>query len=664
MSHSASSRRRLVGLPGLALAAVMVATGLPATPAQGQETAVASATEIPAADAAYRNRYLPIDTRVKDLLSRMTLEEKLGQMLQAERASVKPGEVTTLALGSLLSGGGSTPAENTPTAWADMIDGYQKEALATRLGIPILYGIDAVHGNGNEYGATIFPHHVGLGATRNPALVQQIGAITAQETRATGPQWVFSPAVTAPQDERWGRSYEGFGESVDLVISMETEITGLQGAPGMLSRNDKVLATAKHFAGDGFTTYGTGTGDYTIDQGVTQTNRKKFWDKALRQYVPAVKKYDVGSIMPSYSSIDWTEDGLGNPINMHENEELITGWLKEKQGFQGIVISDYNGIQHIPGDYATQVRRGVNAGIDMLMEPNDFRKTFTTLKSEVDAGRISSARIDDAVTRILRAKFQLGLFENPLTPRQHLGEVGSAAHHAVARTAAAQSQVLLKNSKKTLPLSGKGKIYVAGSNANSMGNQTGGWTITWQGGSTNVVPGTTILDGIRKDAPKAAVTFSETASTKVPSDATGIVVVGETPYAEGYGDVGGPGWPWDKADNGVPRASQTMELSKADSAAIDKVCTTAKRCVVVVVSGRPVIIPPKQLNKIDSLVAGWLPGSEGIGVADPMFGLTGYKGKLPVTWPRSLAQEPINVGDKNYNPLYRYGHGLVTKATQ
>lgn len=665
MTHSSVPRKRSI-LPGIATLATL------AVAATGSQALASPTTQLPAApmaqvadqDLPYRDASLPVETRIKDLLGRMTLDEKIGQMLQAERQAIQPGEITSLGLGSVLSGGGSTPKTNTPEAWADMVDGYQKEALATRLGIPLLYGIDAVHGNGNQYGATIFPHNIAIGATRNPKLAEQIGAITAKETRATGPQWNFAPTIAAPQDDRWGRTYEGFGESPDLVITMESMIRGLQGGPGQLNRPERMLATAKHFAGDGFTTYGTGTGDFTIDQGITQTDRKTFYDKALRQYIPAIKKYDVGTVMPSYSFVDWTEDGLYNPVNMHANRELVTGWLKEQQGFQGIVISDYNGIQHLPGDYATQVRTSVNAGLDMLMEPNDFRKTLTTLKAEVEAGRIPQARIDDAVSRILRAKFQLGLFERPYTPRQYIGQVGSAAHHAVARKAAAQSQTLLLNRKNTLPLRPAGQIYVAGSNANSMGNQAGGWTITWQGGTTNVVPGTTILQGIKKDAGKAKVTWSQDASAPVPAGATGIVVVGETPYAEGYGDVGGPGWPWDPADKGVPRPSQTMKLSKADTTAIDRVCAKARRCVVVVVSGRPVIIPPKQLSQVDALVAGWLPGSEGIGVADPIFGVTAYRGKLPVSWPKNLAQEPINIGDKNYRPLFKYGHGLTTKPNQ
>ena len=321
----------------------------------------------------YENPRLPVRERVADLLSRMTLEEKVGQMTQTERYQVFDDEtpITTLGLGSILSGGGSTPAQNTPEAWADMIDRFQRAALRTRLGIPLIYGIDAVHGNGNALGATVFPHNIGLGATRDPKLVRKIAEITAEETRASGPQWTFSPCICAARDDRWGRTYESFSEDPDLVIRMESAIDGYQGRRGDLADRDHVLATAKHYAGDGDTEYGTATGDYKIDQGIAITNREDFWDASLRQYVPAVRDHNVGSVMPSFSSVDWTEDGVGNPIKMHANRELITDVLKGSMRFGGFVISDWKGIHQIPGDWATQVSTGVNAGIDMMMEPDE-----------------------------------------------------------------------------------------------------------------------------------------------------------------------------------------------------------------------------------------------------------------------------------------------------
>jgi beta-glucosidase len=616
----------------------------------------------------YENPRLSTEQRVADLLERMTLEEKVGQMTQTERYQVfgDASPITTYGLGSILSGGGSTPTENNPQAWADMVDRFQQAALDTRLGIPLLYGIDSVHGNGNMLGATVFPHNIGLGATRDPELVEEISHITAIETRASGPQWTFSPCVCAPRDDRWGRTYEGFSEDAGHVIEMETAIDGYQGRRGQLDDRDRVLATAKHYAGDGDTEYDTAAGDYQIDQGVAITSREDFWRHSLRQYEPAVRKHDVGSVMPSFSSVDWTEDGVGNPLKMHAHRELISDTLKGSLGFDGFVISDWEGIHQIPGDWPTQVRTGVNAGIDMMMEPNAYQSFITTLLDEVNDGRVPMARIDDAVSRILAKKFELGLFERPFTDRRNIGKIGSKAHHKVARKAAAKSQVLLENDGGTLPLRSRrgGDVYVAGSNADNMGNQAGGWTITWQGYTTKpgfpIIPGTTILDGIEEHA-RGNVIHSETASAPVPPGADGIVVVGETPYSEGFGDVGGPRWGFDPADQGVLRPVKDMQLSAADKAAVDKVCAQARSCTVVVVSGRPLIIDPARLGAIDALVAAWLPGSEGAGVADTLFGRRRFTGTLPVSWPRTLAQEPINVGDANYDPLYPYGYGLRTR---
>jgi beta-glucosidase len=636
-----------------AAAAAAVAIGVAAPPAA------------PGADVLpYKDPNQPVAARVADLLSRMTLEEKVGQMTQAERGAVTgdPSRVTDWKLGSVLSGGGSTPTPNTPQAWADMVDGFQRAALNTRLGIPLLYGVDSVHGHGNLLGATVFPHNIGLGATRDPGLVAQVEHITASETRASGPQWVFAPCICAARDDRWGRTYESFGEDPNLVIQMETAIDGFQGPPGHLSDADRVLATAKHYAGDGDTQYNASADGYKIDQGVAVTDRQSFWDNALRQYVPAVQDHHVGTVMPSYSSVDWTEDGVGNPIKMHANHELITDVLKGSMGFDGFVVSDWEGIHQIPGDWATQVRTGVNAGIDMFMEPYSAQSFESTLISEVNAGRVSMSRIDDAVSRILTKKFELGLFEHPFTDRTHIGEIGSPAHRAVARKAVAESQVLLKNERDTLPLRKNADVYVAGSNADNIGNQAGGWTLTWQGGSANPnpIPGTTILDGIRQAASGGSVTFSQDASAPISRKQLGVVVVGETPYAEGFGDVGGPQWAWDPGDNGIPRPVKDMQISAADRATIDKVCAATVKCAVVIVSGRPLIIDPQQLGRIDALVEAWLPGSEGAGVADTLFGDRPFTGKLPVTWPRTLAQEPINVGDAHYDPLYPFGYGLRT----
>jgi beta-glucosidase len=616
-----------------------------------------------AASAPYENPRLPVSKRVDDLLSRMTLEEKVGQMTQTERARVDgdPTPITTFGFGSILSGGGSTPAAgNTPEAWADMVDKFQAAALKTRLKIPLIYGVDSVHGHGNLLGATVFPHNIGLGATRDPDLVRRVAKITAEETRATGPQWTFSPCICAARDDRWGRTYESFSEDARLVEKYETAIDGYH-AGG-------VIATAKHYAGDGDTEYGTPTGDYKVDQGIAVTSHEDFWRHSLRQYVPAIQKHGVETVMPSFSSVDWTDDNTG-PLKMHAHKELLTDVLKGRLGFKGFVISDWEAIHQIPGDLATQVRTSVNAGVDMFMEPNapdasspvnHYESFITTLLAEVRAGRVPQSRVDDAVRRILRAKFEAGLFEHPYTERRKMGEIGSTQHRRVARKAVAESQVLLKNKHHTLPLRKRSDVYVAGSNADNIGNQAGGWTLTWQGGSTNVIPGETILDGIERTT-RGDVTFSQDASAPVGRRDHGVVVVGETPYAEGFGDVGGPRWGFDPGDNGVLRPAQTMKLNDADKAAVNKVCSEARDCTVIVVSGRPMEIEPAQLRKIDALVAAWLPGSEGRGVADPLFGRTPYTGKLSFTWPKTVAQEPINVGDANYDPLYPFGWGLRTR---
>ncbi|ONI77421.1 beta-glucosidase [Kribbella sp. ALI-6-A] len=613
---------------------------------------------------AYLNHRLPVRHRVEDLLRRMTLEEKVGQMTQAERAAVtdNPSLITSLRLGSLLSGGGSVPTPNTPQAWADMVDRFQSYALQTRLQIPILYGVDAVHGHANLLGATVFPHNIGLGSTWDPRLVERIAHVVAEETRATGPQWNFAPCVCVARDTRWGRTYESFSEHPGLVTRYASSIEGFQGKrTSDLDNRDRVLASAKHYAGDGDTEFGSAAGDYTIDQGVTVTNRRDFARINLAPYVPSVRRYDTGTVMPSFSSVDWTEDGIGNPIKMHANRELITGVLKGKLGFDGFVISDWEGIHQLPGDWPTQVRTGVNAGIDMFMEPNSSPAFVTTLLEEVRAGRVSQARIDDAVRRILTKKFQLGLFERPYTDRTHLAEVGSAEHRALAREAVAKSQVLLKNSGGLLPLKKNAKVYVAGRNADDIGNQAGGWTLSWQGASgRDRLPGNTILEGIRQVAPEAQITYSRDGSAPTAGSDVAVVAIGETPYAEGFGDVGGPSWAWDPEDAGVPREPKSLDLQPGDRAVVDKVCGAVAKCVVLVVSGRPQVIPPAQLGTIDALVASWLPGSQGEGVADVLFGKRPFTGKLSHTWPRSADQEPINIGDRNYNPLYPFGWGLHT----
>ncbi|WP_238487685.1 glycoside hydrolase family 3 protein [Actinoplanes flavus] len=645
------SRNRLAVLGGIVLAAAVV-TGVATALVRDGSTAED-------AGALYLDAGQPVESRVADLLGRMTLADKIGQMTQAERVKVAgdPHLVTEWRLGSVLSGGGSVPDPNTPQAWVDMINSLQRAALATPLRIPLLYGIDAVHGNGNVHGSTVFPHNVGLGAGRDPRLVEQVYQATAREMLATGIRWDFAPCVCVSRDERWGRAFESFGEDPALAGRLGgAAVDGLQ--------KNGVIATVKHYAGDGDTEYGTGDSDYAIDQGVTVTSRADFDRVDLAPYVSAVTEHGVRSVMPSYSSVDWTEDGTGNPVKMHADRELITGKLKGDLGFDGFVITDWEGIHQLPSTdpdgtpepTPSQVRAGVGAGIDMFMEPHTAPRFQEVLEAEVDAGRIGTDRIDDAVRRILAVKFRLGLFENPYAT---LGDVRGTEHRALARTAAARSQVLLKNSGDVLPLAADAKIYVAGRNADDIGNQAGGWTIDWQGRNGDIIPGATILDGIREVAPGATVTYSADASAPVGGSDVGVVVVGETPYAEGFGDVGSATWTRGTEEQKEPKS---LTLRPADRAVVSKVCGAVAECVVLIVSGRPQVISD-QLGEIDALVASWLPGSEGGGVADVLFGRRPFTGRLPMSWPDSVKQVPVNVGDRGYEPLFPYGWGLRTMAS-
>jgi beta-glucosidase len=632
----------------------------------------------------YLDPTLPISQRVNDLLSRMSLVEKVGQMTQGDRfmftdasttSNTSANDLRAWLVGSLLSGGGDTPTPNTPTGWADMVDGFESQALATPLQIPLIYGEDTVHGDGNMIGATVFPHNIGMGATRDPALARTEGQVTAAETRATGPQWGFAPCLCVARDVRWGRTYESFGEDPALVSRMETEIDGLQGNHPMtrtsgrssLSANDHILATAKHFAGDGGTAYGTGDSNYPIDQGVDVMDSNTFQKLFVSPYLPAVQRHQVGSIMPSYSSVQL--DGASCPTKMSADKDLLTNDLKQKIGFDGFLISDYNAIDQI-GDsrscpipsplpsgvadkYSYQLEVSANAGMDLFMVPSNYQTLETDLTALVNNGVVPMSRVDDAVRRVLTQKFELGLFEHPFTDRSNLGQIGDGAHRAVAAQAAAASQVLLKNAHHLLPLSSSDHLYVAGSNADNLGAQTGGWTLTWQGtdGAINDT-GTTILQGIK--AKDANVTYSPTASAPTAGNDVGVVVVGEHPYAEGQGDVGNTSGT--TTNGGI----ESLNLSAADHQAVDNVCH-AMPCVVLVVSGRPMTIGD-QLPEIDGLVASWLPGSEGEGVADTLFGNAPFTGQLPQTWPSSLSQEPINVGDSNYNPQFPFGWGLRTSS--
>lgn len=614
----------------------------------------ASAAQAPASPLLpYWDATLSTDARAADLLGRMTLDEKVGQMVQAERASVTPEDVKTYALGSVLSGGGSFPngkqADSTRDGWANMVDAYQSGALSTRLGIPLLYGVDAVHGQNNLIGATLFPHNIGLGATRDPALVQQIGAATAEEVKASGTNWAFAPTIADPQNVNWGRTYEGFGDDQSLVAEMGAAyIRGLQGAsPQELSKTGKVVATAKHFLGEGLTDNGTNQGN------VSAMTEQQVLDLDLQMYKAAVDA-GVQTVMASYNSIQG--------LKMHANKRLLTDVLKGELGFKGFVVTDYNGVHQIAKDgdgkpvsgLKDQIRVAVNAGVDMLMEPTDWKASLDDLKALVQEGAIPQSRIDDAVTRILRVKFESGVFEHPLTDRSLAAAFGSDAHRGLARKAVAESLVLLKNDAVNgtpilSQLKNMNKIFVAGKSADDIGLQSGGWTVSWQGQAGSVTPGTTILQGIKDTVGSSkTVVYNKHGRGAAGSDVA-IAVVGETPYAESNGD----------GLNG-------LKLDKEDLATLANLRASGVPTIVVLVSGRPMIVND-QLGDWAGLVEAWLPGTEGEGVADVLFGDADFKGKLPVRWPfYADAYKTQQAGQSNLDPeyiLFDYGYGLTKNET-
>ena len=580
----------------------------------------------------YLNSHLPVDTRVRDLLSRMTLDEKIGQMAQADSGAVaNAADVQKYALGAMLSGGNSKPPKNNPAAWLKMVNEYQSWALKTRLKIPLLYGIDAVHGHNDVVGTVIFPHNIGLGATRDAALVEQAERVTALEMVGTGIRWSFAPCIAVAQDERWGRTYESFGQSPELVSEMAAAaVKGFQGKQ-LSDRPDSVLACAKHFIGDGGTQYGTDEGDTVCDEA---TLRKLY----LPPYRAAIRA-GVESIMVSYSS--W------NGKKMHANKYLLTGVLKQELGFKGFLVSDDAGIDQISPDYKEAVQSAVNAGLDMAMIPrgpdhsNNYVEFIKDLKELVAEGKVAQTRINDAVSRILRVKFEMGLFEHPYPGDPALAAaIGSPAHRQVARQCVRESLVLLKNENHTLPLSKKVKhLVVVGGAAGDLGIQCGGWTIDWQGRTGEATTGgTTVLAAIRRAvSPETQVTYSPDASGITNADAV-IAVVGELPYAEWQGNAA------------------SLDLDLGDAALVEKAKASGAPVTTVLLSGRP-LIPGSALDNSDAFIAAWLPGTEGQGVADVLFGDYKPTGKLPREWPRSMDQAAAN--DMTGEPLFPFGFGLT-----
>lgn len=578
-----------------------------------------------------------VDRQADALVARMTLAEKIGQMIQVDYKPIskRPEDITRLAIGSVLNGGDSDPGDNSPAAWAAAVNQLQQYALRTRLKIPLLYGVDAVHGDSNIPGAVIFPHNIGLGATRDPALVERAERITALEMRAVGPNWAFAPGVIVARDERWGRTYESFSEDPTLVGELgAAAVRGFQ--TDDLADSGAVLACAKHYLGDGGTTGGVNEGNTVCDDA---TMRRLF----LAPYVHAVRA-GVGSVMISYSS--W------NGLKMHANHYLITDVLKGELGFRGFTVSDWAAIDQLGPDYAQDIETSVNAGLDMVMIPwgpptkNNYVEFARDLRKLVRDGRVSEARVTDAARRILRVKLAMHLSDRPFVNRALFNQLGSPAHRAVARECVQKSLVLLKNDRAALPLTpALHHIRVIGSAADDLGAQCGGWTISWQGGHGDVTKGTTLLAALREQAPPGCtISYDPTGEKPLRKVDATIVVVAEPPYAESKGD------------------RKDLHLSPRQMALIRRAHAGKAPVILVLFSGRPMILGDA-LPLSDAIVAAWLPGTEGEGLADVLYGHVAPTGKLPMSWPRSMAQIPINVGDADYHPLFPYGYGLTYATT-
>ncbi len=572
------------------------------------------------------------DDQASAILKQMTLDEKIGQMTQPDKLYIQNADdVAKYSFGSVLSGGDSDPKTgNDLISWTDMYDEYQSRTSRSRLRIPLIYGVDAVHGHNNVIGATVFPQNIALGCTRNAELIEKAARITAHEVKATGMNWAFSPCVTVPQDIRWGRTYEGYSQDPDIVKPLGVAATkGLQGES--LGDPLSVAACAKHYIADGGTSFGSAkTG---LDQGDTLVDEATLRRTHLPGYIGAIQA-GVATIMPSYSS--W------NGVRCSGSKKLLTDLLKTELGFEGFLISDYAALNQLPGNYKQQVQTSINAGMDMVMVPDKWLEFINTLKALVAEGMVPESRIDDAVLRILRVKIAMGLLDrsrSQLADRSLHRNFGSPEHRAVARSCVRQSLVLLKNEGGILPLAKSAThIHVAGDSADNIGNQCGGWTVFWQGKSGEVTLGTTILQGIRSAAgPGTKVTYNNDGSGGAGAK-IGIAVVGELPYAEMMGD----------------RAE--LRLDPKHLGVVARMKADGMRVIVVLTSGRPLIIDDL-LPYADAVVAAWLPGTEGDGVADVLFGAHKPSGKLSFSWPKGTTTD-YRIGSAGYQKLFDVGYGL------
>lgn len=557
----------------------------------------------------YQNPALSIDERVADLMSRMTEAEKIGQMVLVEKNSIHDlNDITRYNIGALLSGGGARPKQDTPLAWLQMINNFQSAAKETCLGIPLLYGIDAIHGHGNVLGATIFPHFIGLGATKDPDLVKRVAKATADEMAATGIYWNYAPNLDVVKDIRWGKTYETFGSDPDNVAQLGAAyLEGIQESPfGYFN----VLANPKHFIGGGDMEYGTSRNkDFIIDEGnitIDETTLRRI------HLTPFQKAITAGARVIMVGKASW-QDKLNS-----DNYYLLTEVLKNELEFSGFVVSDWYGVYEIEARKYNSLVRAVNAGVDMVMTPFEYKDFISYIQKALSNGDIKQERIDDAVKRILTVKFETGLFDRPQAQPEGLSVIGSYQHRETAREAVRKSQVLLKNQDSLLPLSKTTKkILIAGSSADNLGRQAGGWTTEWQGIDGNYgLLGTTILEAIKNTvSSETEVEYDKEGnfSTNNSLADIGIAIIGEKPYAEGWGDA------------------VDLSLNTEDLMVIEKVKAKSKKIIVIIVSGRPLEIE-KYADNWDGIIAAWLPGSEGQGVADVLFGDFPFTGTLPVEW--------------------------------